>query len=400
MSQETLVGIQGELGGSFHEEAARIVYGDKPDVRYVPYGYHDKLLEALFRGQVHDVVSAVDNNTSGRVTTSIDAINNHTNVRVIGSVTMPIRQHLLLYPGDTVDDLDSVMSQQPALDQCYDNLRRLGLQAHPASDTVWSARHVNERHGRNSPYIHTGSRFGAIASALAGKTHGLIVGPALQDNPNNATKFWVITDRQVERTGTHTAMTFEVPDKAGELCRAIGIISVEYGLNLTDIDTHLKPHNPRSQAFFAELECSDPDKIKAAMERLSNEGFEPHVIGEYTPINRLEVANTNQHIPRILQLQLWNAYQRDDRPDTAEALYIETDHRPGALYAVLACLSACNLLDVSRPTVPKDHDFNRGFYITIDPLTDKKVSQAAIEALAQHDYTVESVDCEAMQRIA
>lgn len=381
-----LVGIQAEsLGGSFHEEAASIAYAGQ-DVSYVPYQQHGNLLRGLFAGEVDEIVTAVDNNTSGRVVTGIDALRNHSGVQVRGSITIPIQQRLLLYPGMELEDLDAVMSQRPALSQCERHIANAGLKTIESHDTLFSASQVRKLKG-----VYDGMSFAALASRLAGETNELTIGPAFQDNPHNATKFWIVTRGHIDVPGTHTALTFEVRDRPGELRRAVGVLSVDYGLNLTDIDSHLAPHREQTRAFFAEVEHGEAAQITPVLVQLASEGFAPKVLGHYTPMNTLEVED-GQQIPPALKHDMWEGRKGLDVSPDAVTMYIETDHRPGALYNMLGCLTNCNLVDLGRPIVPKDHHFNRGFYVILDPDTHPAQLQATLDKLRTHDYKVDVLE--------
>ena len=384
MTKVTVAG-QGEVG-SFHYAVANEFFGDMGmGVDYVPFESHELLLHNLFdsKNEIHKAVIAVDNNTSGRVISAIDALRQHPEVRIIGSVVANIDQHLLLAPGHSEEDLQAVISQQPALDQCEGNIQKAGLMAVPYYDTAAAARRVRDSNGR----YHDFTSVAAIGPQAAGKLHGLTVGSRFNDAESNATKFWIVSDAEEPSHGTHTALTFEVPDRAGALFTAIGIISVKYGYNLTDIDSHLAPESEDRRAFFAEIEHGDSDLLQPVLDELDDKEFKPQVLGHYTPKGRpLEVEDGNHHVPAALKHDEWSGRHGMEYPEGSTTLYVETTHEAGALHKVLGCLAAYNLVDLGRPIVPRDHKFNRGFYIVIDPNTRDSDTQTAVKNIRSLGY--------------
>ncbi len=389
---QTLVGIQGELG-SFHEQAANEFYASRlDDIQYVSHPTHEALLHDLFSSgsELHQAVVAVDNNTSGRVISAINALGGQPNVQIIGSLTIPVEQYLLMVPGQRAEDLEAVLSQKPALDQCRSKIDKAGLVALEYHDTAAAAGRIGQFGGSYQEYDHVA----AIGSRDAAELHGLVVGPRFSED-NNATKFWIVSDElgdTVDTSSTHSALTFEVSDHAGQLFRAIGILSVEHGLNLTDIDSHLAPHSENGRAFFAELEHGDIEQLASAVQSLQVEGFMPKVLGHYSPVSTLEVQDGSLHVPGALKHDEWNGRKGLVYPDNASIIYVETNHQTGALYQALGHLAGCNLLDLGRPIVPKDHRLNRGFYIVIDPATPLRVRDAAIHALKSEQFKVDVVE--------
>ena len=77
----------------------------------------------------------------------------------------------------------------------------------------------------------------AIASSLAAEIYGLHVQFAnIEDNPNNTTRFFVISMGQAKPTGQDkTAVMFTTAHKAGALAEVLDVFR-DQGLNLTHID--------------------------------------------------------------------------------------------------------------------------------------------------------------------
>ncbi len=388
---ELAVGIQGGAG-SFHHETGLEYFGAGNVDRFVSFPDHDAMLSNLFDrySDLHVAIIAVDNNTSGRVLSAVEALSKQTDVRVVGSITRRINQYLWVYPGHDPDDVEAVISQQPALDQCEQNIAAAGYTPEDYFDTAEAARRISTSKGKYKNYKSTG----AIASQTAGELYGLTMVRKFNDNENNATKFWVISDSETNTEGTHSALTFEVPDIKGGLLRAVERIWQECGFNLTDIDSHLASALDGDRGFFAEITQDDPSVMRELLIKyLVADGYKPHVLGNYTPKGEdLEVIDENHQIPPALRHDKWAGRKGLIYPEGSTRLYVETNHKSGALYSVLGCLASCNLVDLGRPVNPKDNRFNRGFYIVLDPTTPSIIEKLATATIKAQGFHVEIVE--------
>ncbi len=211
------------------------------------------------------------------------------------------------------------------------------------------------------------------------------------DSPHNATKFWVVHPLQKghEQEGTHTAITFEVPDEAGGLRTTTNILR-KNGVNITDIDSHLAPKDTHHRAFFAELEQHD-GVVKRALNQMRLKGLAPVILGSYTPISTLEVIPTRSKQLATPLHDNWPGQKGLKRPHKAETLYVLTDHRIGSLDRVLNHLKTVNLINMARRNAPEDTDFNRGFYFVLDPKTRKFDTRCALRGIEREGYHIELI---------
>ncbi|MDE2473724.1 MAG: prephenate dehydratase, partial [Alphaproteobacteria bacterium] len=75
-----------------------------------------------------------------------------------------VRHQLMAIPGATLSSITTVVSQEPALGQCRNIVRELGLKRQLWADTAGAARHVADVKDRT---------LAAVASRLAAEIHGL-----------------------------------------------------------------------------------------------------------------------------------------------------------------------------------------------------------------------------------
>jgi chorismate mutase/prephenate dehydratase len=123
----------------------------------------------------------------------------------------------------------------------------------------------------------------AIGSSLAADLYGLqIIFANIEDNPNNMTRFFVISRTPAKRTGSDkTAIMFTTTHKAGALSSVLEIFA-RHGINLTNIDT--RPSKRRNWEYFffvdAEGHFEDPHFVRAMKEVREHCG-ELHVLGSF-----------------------------------------------------------------------------------------------------------------------
>ena len=89
----------------------------------------------------------------------------------------------------------------------------------------------------------------AVGSDLAAELYGLrIVFANIEDNPNNMTRFFVISNQPARRTGKDkTALMFAMPDHAGALVDVLDIFRTER-INLTMITS--RPSRQRNWEYY------------------------------------------------------------------------------------------------------------------------------------------------------
>jgi len=382
------IGIQAaSLGGSFHEMAAIEFYGETlVEHTLVPVYDHAELVERYAQpdSDLDELLIAVDNTTSGRVLSAIEALRKLSpQFSITGSITIKVEQQLLAHPETSIDRITQVLSQKPALDQCDEHIQGSWFTRREHHDTLGAAQLVM----KNKGIVH-GRTTAAIASSLAAKTSGLrVINPQYNDNPDNATKFWVVSPSRLKIVhGERTALTFEIPDTPGSLLHAVGILSSRRGLNLTDIDSHLSPLKKGKRGFFVEVEQRS-GSIQKTVAQLQKAGYHPTVLGSYTPIQPMEVTQPNGSMPPALRHDTWRGREGLRHQKGSQTLYIETDHQSGALYRMLGHLTEINLLDLGRPVIPKDRHFNRGFYAVVPPRAGTRKIAKALQSLQSEGFS-------------
>lgn len=125
----------------------------------------------------------------------------------------------------------------------------------------------------------------AIASEEAARLWGLkILNASVEDRPQNATRFLMISKEYARPTGNDkTSVMFLIKDEVGALYNML-LPFKENGINLTRIESRPSPHGAWDYYFFVDFQghCED-DRVKKTLEDLSQKCRHLQVLGSYPP---------------------------------------------------------------------------------------------------------------------
>jgi prephenate dehydratase len=169
--------------GAFSEQAALSVIG--PASRLLPCATFDEVFDAVASGLAPRAVVPVENSIAGPVEPVVRLLGER-GVAVEGEITLRIIQALIAPAGASVETLRRVRSHPMAIAQCGRFFaRHPGIEPVEAFDTAGA---VEEVVREASP------EEGAIASRRAAEVYGgVVLEDEIQDDPDNLTKFVVIS---------------------------------------------------------------------------------------------------------------------------------------------------------------------------------------------------------------
>lgn len=270
--------IQG-VRGAFHEIAARHCFG--ADIEPVPALSFPELFAKVADPKQSDcAVMAIENSIAGSILGNYKLLLNST-LRIVGEVSLPIRQNLMALPGVPLEDIREVHSHPMALAQCevfFKKYPRIRLVE--SEDTAESASRIARRHLR-----HTA----AIASTLAAELYGLhILAPAIEDNPNNFTRFLAVTrggDSSPALPGAgevKCSVSFCTAHAPGALARVLTFLA-ETGTNLTKIQSVPLVGRVWEYQFFVDFTFDQPQEVVTVLTELESQVVDFKLFGIYTP---------------------------------------------------------------------------------------------------------------------
>ena len=222
-------------------QAARAKFG--ASVRYLAQPSIPDVFNAVARGRADYGVVPIENSTEGAVTHTLDVFI-ESDLRICAQVALPVEHHLMArVPREAVR---RIYSHPGVFGQC-----RLWLRTHfPQAELVEtdSTAHAGE--------LAAASPDGAaLAGRMVAELHGLtILAAAVQDQPDNATRFLVVGQRDCPPTGRdRTSLLFGVSDKPGALFAALEPLQ-SAGVSLSKIESRPTKRKAWEYVFFADVE--------------------------------------------------------------------------------------------------------------------------------------------------
>lgn len=261
---------------SYSHQAAVEKFGSNAD--YSPVATIAAVFEEIQRNQADFGLVPVENSNDGRVTDTLEMFAKHP-TQICGEVKLHIHHQLLAKcPREGIRE---VFSKPQALSQCRNWLARHLPAARPIemTSTAAAAQLAAQKEGA-----------AAIASRAAGLNYQLdTIASNIEDNPNNITRFAVISHQSAPKTGNDkTALLFQTEHKPGALADAMNIFK-RNRLNLTWIESFPVANSPEEYLFFVEMEGHSSEiKIRRAISSLEKKSLRLEVLGSYQrtePVN-------------------------------------------------------------------------------------------------------------------
>ncbi|UII55027.1 prephenate dehydratase [Cytobacillus spongiae] len=229
----------GYLGpkATFTDLAVREIFAN---LKAVPFLTIPDCMDAIIDHQVDLAVVPVENALEGSVNITLDYLIHEVDLPIVGEITAPIQQHLMVHPNHKEDwkRIDTVYSHSHAIAQCHKFLHKelKGIPWETTTSTAAAAHWVQS---------HPKKKIAAIANKLAAEEYGLaIVQQDIHDFHFNHTRFVILARSPVEvpvhshpPKGYKTTVLVMLPsDRAGALHQVLSAFSWRK-LNLSKIES-------------------------------------------------------------------------------------------------------------------------------------------------------------------
>ena len=229
------------------------------------------VFEEVSRGHAEFGIVPIENSTDGRIIDTLDMFTRMP-LRICGEVQIAVNHNLL--SRCPRNEIIEVYSKPQALSQCRDWLSHNMPQARliEVTSTSTAASLARDKPGA-----------AAVASRQAGIEYDIpVVAASIQDNEENVTRFAVIGDEVLDRSGRdRTAILLQVPHKPGSLADALGVFK-KNRLNLTWIESFPLPGPVGGYLFFLDFEGHSSDtRTQRALEALEKQAIRLEVLGSY-----------------------------------------------------------------------------------------------------------------------
>ena len=195
-------------------------------------------------------------------------------LRVCGETELRVIHCLIANPGTRLEMVKRVYSHPQALGQCRSYLSHLTFELVPTYDTAGSVKMIKEQK------ITDGA---AIAGTRAAEIYGMqILAREIEDNPNNFTRFFILSTEDSPPTGDDkTSIVFSVKHKPGALYEFLRELA-DNKINLTKIESRPSRQKPWEYNFYLDFEGHHEDKIaRQALDNLEQNALFVKVLGSY-----------------------------------------------------------------------------------------------------------------------
>jgi len=271
-AKSNTIAFQGEAGANSHL-ACREVF---PAMTALPCQTFEDVFTAIKDGKARLAMLPIENSLHGRIT-DIHHLLPDSGLYITGEHFLRVHHQLMAPKGATLEGLKSVMSQIPALGQCRNVIRSLGLKAIVGADTAGSARHVAET---KDPAM------AALASSLAAEIYGLdILKANVEDAPHNTTRFLIMAsepdDAEYGSGPVVTTFVFRVRNVPAALYKAMGGFATN-GVNMTKLESYQLEGAFTATQFYADIEGHPEERnVRLALEELQFFTTHLRILGIY-----------------------------------------------------------------------------------------------------------------------
>ena len=265
----------GYLGpaGTFTEDAARLY---APDARLSSYATISAVGSAVRSGDVDEGMVPIENSLQGSVTDTLDGLIREDGLFIRRELVLPIVHCLVAKPHTLMAKVSVIYSHPQALGQCRRFLERSLPQAEVGA-ALSTAAAVEQM--RESTVVAA-----AIATRRAAELYGAeVLAEGIQDNPNNVTRFVVLSRLDHLPTGRDkTSLCFSfAEDRPGQLHRVMQEFA-RRDINLSKVESRPTGMGLGLYYFLVDLEGHRLDQpIKEALERVGEMTSLMKVLGSY-----------------------------------------------------------------------------------------------------------------------
>lgn len=266
--------IQGGAG-AFHEIAARHFFEGQA-VEIIPANTFEELVQKVEQQEDTDMgLMAIENTLAGSIMPNYGLLE-QSDLWVSGEVYLRIKQNLMVFPGQNLEDLEEVHSHYMAIAQCREFFR-----AHPhihlveCEDTALSAKRIRDNNHKH---------IGAIASTLAAELYELdVIASSIETNKKNHTRFWVLDKKEKVATTLapeKVSLCFTVDHTVGSLYKVLAILAA-YNVNLTKIQSTPIVGKPWEYFFFLDFLSTGKFTFDQAIEAIRPLTHNLKILGAY-----------------------------------------------------------------------------------------------------------------------
>lgn len=237
-----------------------------------------EVITATAAGTVDYGFVAIENAIEGTVSATIDTLAFETDLLIEREVETPIHMAIMARAGSTLDDITSVMSFPHASAQCRNWLTANlpGVEYVAMNSTSEAARWVAS---------HDEPNCAAIGPARAAEVYDLaLLADAIEDHPENATRFVLVANRGVPAVTGHdktSIVVFQRADAPGSLLAILQELAARQ-INLSKLESRPAKTGLGDYCFLMDLDGHIEDELIAdALRALKSKQADVKFLGSY-----------------------------------------------------------------------------------------------------------------------
>ncbi|UCE97400.1 MAG: prephenate dehydratase [Dehalococcoidia bacterium] len=268
--QGAIVAFQGEIG-AYSEEAAANFFGAGIQVK--PFESFEKVFKSVERDESQFGIIPIENSIEGSISKSYDLLLDST-LKVCGEIELPVSHCLIANRGVTLSSIKRIYSHPQALGQSQAFIKHLNCELIPTYDTAGSVKFIKEKK------ITDGA---AIASPRAAEIYCMnIITCGIEDNPNNFTRFFVLSKDDAPPSGhDKTSVVFAVKHKPGALFEFLKQLAINK-INMTKLESRPTRQKPWDYNFYLDFDGHRLDSaVKETLIQLEDYVIFMKVLGSY-----------------------------------------------------------------------------------------------------------------------
>ena len=258
------IAIQG-AEGSNHHKVARNFYGNSIQLKECMS--FDAVVDYLLSNKASIGIMALENTIAGSIIPNYALIDKY-NLHIINEEYLNIHHHLMVLPGQKIEEIKEVCSHPMALLQCKEFFKK-----HPHIklvedvDTAEVAKRISENK-------LTG--VAAIAPKLAAEIFNLeVIEDEIQTMKDNSTRFVIVQTSKpsIKESINKASLKFQLNHKRGSLAAILNVLS-DCKMNLTKIQSLPVIESPWKYSFFVDVtfdHYKDYEKAVAVIEIMAEE---------------------------------------------------------------------------------------------------------------------------------
>ena len=259
--------------GTFTEGAA---LRHAPQAELIPCPSISAVAEAVSNGKAEEGVVPIENSLEGSVNDTLDMLINEPSLFICGELVLPVQHCLLVRDGMNISDIKIIYSHPQALAQCrrYLETHFPGVAAAAALSTAAAAKRLSDSQ----------EPAGAIGTIRAAELYKLdVLAHAIQDNPNNVTRFAVLAPSDREPTGNdRTSLCFSFTNDRPGLLYGVMKGFAERGINLAKIESRPTGESLGKYIFLIDLDGHrEETPIREALQHLQEQASWFRIFGSY-----------------------------------------------------------------------------------------------------------------------